>query len=334
LNDSGKMNSNCTNNNNKQVQGLCLTLVESGFFTSLKSDQRKDYNMINTFNPSIATAYNINAAIFIQSLAQWTFRNLANRDHIHDGYCWSFNTLQAYEEMFPWWSRRQLETIIAGLVKEGLILKGNYNKHKYDRTCWYALTEKSLAFFPEISTDTHLQILAESISPNCEMYDTALSHDENMQLHFTKMRNGVHENVTTIPTSNTTNNISKDILGNEDNNVNGQISKPPKGVFGVIELQANNPHDISEPMLTDWLEVRKAKKNKVTSTAWNKINRTLTAIHKELGINPIEAFETMVASGWQSLEIKYFQNNSNGNAGNKSQGTGIKDYNGNDITWE
>jgi len=62
-------------------------------------------------------------------------------------------------------------------------------------------------------------------------------------------------------------------------------------------------------MLVDWLDVRKNKKNKVTPTAWKRLNRTLSLIEKEVGISPKVAFETMVANGWQSLEVKYFVNN-------------------------
>lgn len=87
-------------------------------------------------------------------------------------------------------------------------------------------------------------------------------------------------------------------------------------------------------MLSDWLEVRNTKKNKVTATAWNKINKTLTTIEQKIKIKPNEAFETMVTRAWQSLELEYFQNTNTGSAGTTSQGTGVKDYYGNDITWD
>ncbi len=104
--------------------------------------------------------------------------------------------------------------------------------------------------------------------------------------------------------------------------------------FEIEDMLADNPHELNEAVVLDWVNNRKSKRNKVTLTAWKRINKNLTLIRKELGISPNEAFETMVAAGWVSLELKYFENRSKGNGGKESQGSGIKDSNGNDITWD
>lgn len=274
-----------------------------------------NYNMINHFNSNIAVAYGINTAIFVQQLSQWTFLNLVNKHNIHDGLCWSFNTLEAYEDIFPYWTRRQLETLISNAVKDGLVIKGNYNKHKYDRTCWYALTHKGLSYFPELITEKHLHTLSQSISPNCEMYDISQTHTKNVDQHFAELCQAFHINVTTIPTTNTTkDNISKDILGNAEEEKIKPTPKTKKGVFGIIELKSNNPHEIPESMLSDWLEVRKEKRQKMTATAWQETNETLSKIEKQLNISPIDAFKKMVTKSWASIELEYFTQKDNGKA--------------------
>lgn len=290
--------------------------------------------MINHFNSNIAIQYGLNASTFIQALSQWTFNNLANKRNLHDGYCWSYNTLEAFGTIFPWWGKRQLETIISGLVKQGLVVKGNYNKHRYDRTCWYALTYKAMEFYPELITQDNLKALLGTISPKWEMETPDFGNNKILENHFTKMRNGVHENVTPIPTSNSTKDISKDISVNAPENVNEKKTKTKNKSFGIVEMKADNPHNIDEDVLSDWLEVRKEKRQKMTATAWKETNDTLAKIEKQLKISPLEAFKKMVTKSWASVELEYFQNNSNGNAGNSSQGTGVKDYYGNDITWE
>jgi hypothetical protein len=161
--------------------------------------------MINHFNSNIAVEFSLNTAIFVQQLSQWSFLNLANKRHIHDGHVWSFNTLEAYSVIFPWWNRRQLETVINNAVKEGLVLKGNYNKHKYDRTMWYALTHKGMSYYKELLTDDFLMSLASTISQKCEMETQEMTSTELCNYHFTNLRNGFHGNVTPIPTNNTTN---------------------------------------------------------------------------------------------------------------------------------
>lgn len=289
--------------------------------------------MNNTFNMAIATEFSLESAVFVQQLAQWSFVNLANKRNIHDGYCWSYNTIEAYEVIFPCWTRRQLERIIRNAIAQGLIIKSNYNKNKYDRTCWYALTYKAMKFYPELVTENNLKSLYLSIPPNGEM---GSSNEKPAEIDFTEWCNGIIGTVEPIPTNNTTNkNISKDILGTECEGSELNDSKPTKQTkFSVKKLLENNPHGIEEDMLKDWIEVRQSKRNKITATAWNKINKTLTLIQKQLGISPLEAFETMVASGWQSLEVKYFEKPSKGYAGNNIDDGKLRDKDGNTITWE
>jgi hypothetical protein len=127
-------------------------------------------------------------------------------------------------------------------------------------------------------------------------------------MNFTEWRNVFLQTVTPIPTDNTSSNISNDILPTETE-IEDEPEKPKakkKGAFGINELLADNPHNIEQPVLEDWLEVRKAKRNKVTFTAWKNINENLREINEKLSITPQKAFETMVTRGWQSLEVDYF----------------------------
>lgn len=101
----------------------------------------------HTFNPFIAKKYGINTAVLLEQLY---FLILSDK-HIHDDLCWTYNTLDSLGDIFPYWSRHQLERAINNAVKDGLLVKGNYNQSKYDRTLWYALTPKACEYYPEIS---------------------------------------------------------------------------------------------------------------------------------------------------------------------------------------
>jgi predicted transcriptional regulator len=101
----------------------------------------------------------------------------------------------------------------------------------------------------------------------------------------------------------------------------------------IEKLFADNPHSLEKEVIQDWLAVRKNKRVQVTPTSWKRINKNLSIIQKETGISPKEAFEIMVASGWQSLELKYFQKDK-GRVGNSSEGSGLKDINGYNLTWD
>jgi hypothetical protein len=154
--------------------------------------------MINSFNTNIACTYSVNTAIFVQQLAQWTFVNLANNRNIHDGHCWSYNSQEALSIIFPYWSRQNLRTIIKECLKNGLIIKGNYNKHRYDKTTWYALTEKGLTYFPELENLKSNLLLNDQEPPE--------SSTEKPWLESTKGSAQINQ---PIPTINSTN--KKDI---------------------------------------------------------------------------------------------------------------------------
>lgn len=162
--------------------------------------------MINSFNTNIACTYSINSAIFVQHLAQWVFVNLANRRHIHQGRCWSYNTLDAFQHIFPYWTYKQIRTVINNAIKDGLIIKGNFNKTNYDRTCWYALTDKALEYYPEFHDEKIKSLLVDS-DPNDELEDELLNINAclNGKIDLPKWADGNAKKGRPIPTNNSTN---------------------------------------------------------------------------------------------------------------------------------
>ncbi|MEJ6746403.1 MAG: hypothetical protein QNK98_06555 [Yoonia sp.] len=52
---------------------------------------------------------------------------------------WTYNSISAFAELFPYLTEKHIRTALEKLVKSGLILKGNFSDDRYDRTCWYAL---------------------------------------------------------------------------------------------------------------------------------------------------------------------------------------------------
>lgn len=139
------------------------------------------------FNVGIATDFKSpDMALWVGHIGYWAEKNLASNKHIHDGLVWCYDTLDALCDIFPYYSRRQIETIIDNSIKEGLVTRGNYNRTSYDRTGWYALTPKAYFYFQHLLTDKYLKRLYLSISQICEM-------------DFTEYVNGFPRSVTTIP---------------------------------------------------------------------------------------------------------------------------------------
>ena len=93
--------------------------------------------IMHHFDPEIAVSVGINAAIIYQNIVWWCATNEANEKNYHDGRYWTYNSIKAFEKLFPYLTRKQIRTALATLENVGLILAGTYNSAGYDRTKWY-----------------------------------------------------------------------------------------------------------------------------------------------------------------------------------------------------
>ena len=98
--------------------------------------------MNHNFDVDIAVKYGLLEAILFENIVYWVNKNRANGMHFHDGLYWTYNSSKAFSEIFPYASSRTISRALHHLRDEGLIAMGNYNTSSYDRTTWYAVTEK------------------------------------------------------------------------------------------------------------------------------------------------------------------------------------------------
>lgn len=98
--------------------------------------------MKHIFDTDIAKEYGLHTAIILENLNFWIAKNEANSVNYFDGYYWTYNSIKAFSELFPYMSKKQIRATLDKMTDHGLIVKGNYNKSPYDRTCWYAITQK------------------------------------------------------------------------------------------------------------------------------------------------------------------------------------------------
>lgn len=129
--------------------------------------------MQHSFDIDIAKEYGILEAILLNNLWYWIEKNRANGTNFFDGEYWTYNSAKAFNLLFPYATSRKINYALKHLQDEGLIKTGNYNQSSYDRTLWYAFTEKG-----------------KSIMQFCKMDMSNLS-------------NGSVENVQPIPNINT-----------------------------------------------------------------------------------------------------------------------------------
>ena len=98
--------------------------------------------MQHNFSVEIAKIYGILEAIILQNIYFWIQKNKANSKHFYDGQYWTYNSNKAFAELFPYATEKQIRTALEKLRREEIIITGNYNKEKFDKTLWYSITDK------------------------------------------------------------------------------------------------------------------------------------------------------------------------------------------------
>lgn len=178
--------------------------------------------MEHQFCIEIASVYGIEEAIIIHNLYFWIKKNVANGNNFHDGRYWTYNSSKAFSILFPYMTESKIYRVLKSLEEKGLIVKGNYNDTKYDRTTWYSLSDKALEELNVLKYDTNG--FSESI----------LRKEEK---DFAKMQNGIYESEEPIP-------YSKHTDSNTDKKEDTNVSKKDDLDYDLILNSWNNIADI------------------------------------------------------------------------------------------
>lgn len=95
----------------------------------------------------VAVRYGLEEAIFLDVIVHWYRTNQAEGRNFHDGRWWTYNTVKAFDDAFPWWTGKQIRRIIESCKAKGAILIGNYNSDRRDRTAWYSPSDEALELY-------------------------------------------------------------------------------------------------------------------------------------------------------------------------------------------
>lgn len=90
-------------------------------------------------NKDLATAIGLNEALVLQQIHYWLEINRQADKNSYDGCYWTYNTIAEWQEQFPFFSYDTVKRTLKKLRDAGLLLTGNYNRKKMDRTIWYTI---------------------------------------------------------------------------------------------------------------------------------------------------------------------------------------------------
>lgn len=141
--------------------------------------------MNHSFSVEVAKEVGVLAATIFNSIGFWTEHNKANGAEQHDGRFWTYNSVAAWAELFPYATRSQIDLALKKLIAAGYVVTGRYNRSAYDRTLWYALGDKGEIAFRgnagSISEKTEMEVANHEVVINKESVNNTVSKpDENI----------------------------------------------------------------------------------------------------------------------------------------------------------
>ncbi len=95
----------------------------------------------HSFNIEIAQELGIEEAVLYKNILYWVENNKANNKNFKDGRYWTYNSVSAFLELFPYMSEYKISSALKKLEEAGYIVSGVYNKADFDRTKWYSVNQ-------------------------------------------------------------------------------------------------------------------------------------------------------------------------------------------------
>jgi hypothetical protein len=120
--------------------------------------------MFHSFDSLVAQEYGVTEAILVHNFQFWIEHNRANSKHLHDGRTWTYNSVRAFGQLFPYLGRKQIYNALKKLEAAGVILTGNYSPDPRDQTTWYAFADEG-RWVPIISRKGKSPIIPKGKTP-------------------------------------------------------------------------------------------------------------------------------------------------------------------------
>jgi hypothetical protein len=91
--------------------------------------------------PRLAVAIGLNEAIVVQQIHYWLERSSIEKN----GYKWVYNTVQQWQEQFPFWSADTVRRTLAALKESRLLVGERLADNAFDKTLYYRIDYDVLA---------------------------------------------------------------------------------------------------------------------------------------------------------------------------------------------
>lgn len=238
---------------------------------------------VHVFDVDDAIKYGMEKAVILQNMRFWLEKNKANGKNLHDGYYWTYNSVEAFYELFPYFkSQGVIQRLLKSMEKDGLLLVGNYNKKSYDRTKWYSMPE----YCVESVDNSHLLKMTNGIVKNDEC-----NHQKSI-MDLSNLANGLAKNDEPIP----------------DINTDHKPDSKPKTKRVRATYKPEKPESVSDQIWNDLLILRKETKASNSQTAWTTIFNGLEKAQQATGHTLDQIITFWIGKAWKGFNADWYLN--------------------------
>ncbi len=180
--------------------------------------------------PELAVKVGLNEALFLQQVHYWL--NKSNK--FYEGRTWIYNTVSDWSKQFPFWSERTIRRIIGNLEKQEILIIGNFNKLKMDRTQWYSINHEKLEELDNQAFDENVTPCGQS--DHMEVDNLTAPSGQDGQMEVDNLATPIPETTQRLTTETTSENFSSRNNKNNKTRAREENYPPEKSDGDLSEL--------------------------------------------------------------------------------------------------
>ena len=97
--------------------------------------------MLHKFNTGIAKRYGIHAALMADYIRSEIIENEFHGRACHNRQTWMRSSQMMFTAVMPYLSKHAVHRSIKKLIQDGILVRGEFNVSRFDRTAWYSFTQ-------------------------------------------------------------------------------------------------------------------------------------------------------------------------------------------------
>lgn len=130
----------------------------------------------HSYDTGIAAHFNdLTVATVLNHIIFWLRFNRSEGINQIDGKTWMFNTFKSMANYFGYLNERQIQNAVQKLLAEGILIKKEFNKSKFDRTSWYSLADESCIIQKQVTKEQNCSLE----EPNLRLEEPKLFSPKN-----------------------------------------------------------------------------------------------------------------------------------------------------------